>query len=99
MLDVEKKEAVEKVMAVCDSLMENYTFVSLRNALQVRLGYSRDDTDEIIRWVADKGFSYCVDPIITTSFVGGEDREIAPSYDVCFWGPDQLRSRLSCCRY
>ncbi|MFI5405097.1 MAG: hypothetical protein ACHQ1D_01150 [Nitrososphaerales archaeon] len=88
---------LREVMELCDSLMENYEMISLRKALMKYQGLSRDKADEIIRYVAEQGFSYCLDPIIETTMVGGETVREAPSYDVCFWGPDQLKSRLRCC--
>jgi hypothetical protein len=90
------EKEIHEVMDLCDELMADYTMISLRKALVRYQGISQEKADEIIRWVAEKGFSYCLDPIITTSMVGGEMETIAPSYDVCFWGPDQLKSRLRC---
>lgn len=92
----ENKEILEKVMELCDSLMEDYTMISLRKALEKYQGLSSEKTDEIIRWVAARGFSYCLDPIISHAAVG-IDGIISPTNDVCFWGPDQLKSRLYCC--
>lgn len=92
----EIKEKLEIVMELCDSLMEGYKMISLRKALEYYQGLSRERTDEIIRYVADRGFSYCVDPIIPVHAVGMDTKEF-PNYEVCFWGPDQLKSRLYCC--
>lgn len=79
-------DAIKQVMVHCDTLMANYEMVSLRGALYT-LGYNEAEANQIIRYVASKGFHYCVDPMIGE--VGSK-----PSYNVCHWGPDQLKSRL-----
>ena len=52
---------------------------------------------DILEACVDGGFSYCLDHTIeATSYSGGEEHTGRPSRDVCYWGPDQLRSRLDC---
>lgn len=76
----------------------SYSFLSLRAALQNSppngLGLSAEDTDCVIRYTASHGFSYCLDPIISCrDHISGDD-PIFPDIDVCYWGIDQLISRL-----
>lgn len=84
------KEAIEQVMIHCDLKMANYEMVSLRSCLD-ELGYGTTDTQEVIEYVANKGFDYCLDYTIKCK---GPDGPEYPSSDVCYWGPDQLKSRL-----
>jgi len=45
--------------------------------------------DEVIRYIASRGFAYCLDPIIAHN--GSRPERV-----VCVWGADQLHSRLTC---
>lgn len=92
MTDEQIREAVEQVKCHCDLLMNGYRPVSLRDALR-DLGFHGEDRDEVIYWVAERGFEYCLDPLIACK---GPDGYESPNYEVCFWGPDQLKSRLDC---
>lgn len=89
-------ESIEQVKVHCDLLMPNYEMVSLRSALYT-LGYTESDADQIIRYCAEKGFCYCIDPIIATKSYPDFKPEF-PQASVCYWGPDQLKSRLWCVR-
>jgi len=96
------KEAVAQMRSHCQLLEEtsDYHGVSARGVLY-ELGYGADDADEVIRALADGGFAYCLDPMIeATHFDPNNARAVdgmvtdRPSADACYWGPDQLRSRL-----
>ena len=92
-------EAIEQVKTHCDGLQEDYTPVSMRSALY-DLGYEAD-ADQIIRYVASAGFDYCLDPMITSERWDMQYEKLVkvrPSEDVCYWGPDQLKSRLNSLR-
>lgn len=91
--DAQVKEAVLQVKVHCDILQERYEPVSLRSALNT-LGYESEDTQQVIEYVASRGFTYCLDHTIKCSEGGGSSNKIYPSSDVCYWGPDQLKSRL-----
>lgn len=77
-------EAVRQMLSHCKMLMgqEGYAVRSARGVLY-ELGYSRNHADQILRFLADRGFNYCLDPMVT-----GE------TGDACYWGADQLKSRL-----
>jgi hypothetical protein len=86
--------AVHRVMSLCDDYMSGYQMVSMRSAL-VALGYDNAAQNEIIRAVAEQGFTYCLDHTVSATHYVGEEMETGyPSSDVCYWGPDQLKSRL-----
>ena len=94
-------EAIKQVKVQCDLLMATYEPVSMRGALY-SLGYSEDDADTVIRYVADHGFDYCLDPMIAATHYDPNNSQAIdgmvtdrPSRDACHWGPDQLKSRLN----
>jgi hypothetical protein len=82
------REAVEQMKVQCDLKMANYEMVSARSALH-ELGYQGEDTEEVLKALFESGFTYCLDPWYHR---GSE----VVSADVCYWGPDQLKSRLDC---
>jgi hypothetical protein len=87
-------EAVHQVMVTCDLKMADYEAVSLRSAL-AECGYRGEQAQQVINHVAAGGFDYCLDPSIPMT--GHHDAQgEKPSYEVCYWGPDQLKSRLQC---
>lgn len=86
------QDAVRQVRVHCDLLMENYEMVSMRSALYT-LGFDPDEADEVIQYCADHGFSYCLDPMIPAKSYPDFIEEY-PVASVCYWGPDQLKSRL-----
>ncbi len=86
-------EAVQQVKSHCDMLMDQYkagvgeyATVSARSVLNT-LGYEAD-ADQILRFMASKGFSYCLDPSIPHN-------DSYPPPHACWWGADQLESRIS----
>lgn len=98
------EEAIEAVKDLCDEYQHEYKPVSMRSALEV-LGYDNTQQNAIIKYVASKGFTYCLDPIIAaTHFDPNNPRAVndmvtdTPDYGACFWGPDQLKSRLQSLR-
>lgn len=95
-LDVE--QAVHDVMQLCDRKMKNYEMVSMRSAL-LEAGYDNQETQQVLEYVASKGFDYCLDSSIRcSSGVASKDprKREYPSQNVCYWGPDQLKDRLEC---
>jgi hypothetical protein len=97
--------AVHRVMSLCDEYQTGYRSVSMRSALET-LGYDRDAQDEIVRAVAEEGFQYCLDPIISATHFDPNNPQAEngmitdfPNKEACYWGPDQLKSRLHCTRY
>jgi hypothetical protein len=83
-------EAIEQVKVTCDLYMPDYTFISMRSGLRT-CGYDADDIDQVIRYCYDNGFKNCLDHSVLSHGVTPAEY---PSQDVCFWGPDQLKSRL-----
>lgn len=88
----EKNEAVEQMIAHCRLLMEQsnagvseYAVVSARGVLN-ELGFG-DNVDEILQFIADGGFDYCLDSRV-------EHNGECPPRSACYWGADQLESRL-----
>ena len=88
------KEAINQVMADCDLQKENgtYEMVSLRGVL-TKLGYTQDQTVDVIFYVAEKGFDYCLDNIVSHKDIDSGEVSF-PGQQHCYWGPDQLKSRL-----
>lgn len=87
------QEAIDQVKVQCEIRIgaDNYNPISMRGVLY-SLGYGTDETDEVIRNVASRGFQYCLD-----STIPHKDGERPGSF-ACYWGPDQLKSRLDCLR-
>lgn len=71
--------------------LKPYQMASVRS-LANELGFSKL-LPVILRACVEGGFSYCVDQDIPTN---GPDGEEFPDWQVCYWGCDQLRSRLDC---
>jgi hypothetical protein len=86
-------EAIHQMMIQCDLAMPEYRALSARSCLS-ELGYHGLNAQQVIDHIAAGGFDYCLDPSIPAS---GHNNE-RPSRDVCYWGPDQLKSRLQCLR-
>lgn len=93
-LDID--QAIEEVKRLCDDYQAEYRPVSLRSAL-VTLGYDSEEIDIVITDVWHRGFTYCLDhtKMATGYFDPGHNRKNEyPAPEVCYWGPDQLKSRL-----
>jgi hypothetical protein len=102
MTEEQINEALEQMKSHCRISMEahkagvgEYEMVSARGVLYT-LGYAADNAEEVIQAIADRGFSYCLDPHILST--PGDDPPFYPSADACHWGADQLLSRLDALR-
>jgi hypothetical protein len=85
-------EAIAQMRVQCDLKMPEYELCSARGVLH-ELGYDEAQTDAVLLHIAEGGFAYCLDSSIACK--GGDRGEwTRPTQDVCYWGPDQLRSRL-----
>lgn len=91
----EIKEAIEGIKKRCDAKMPKYEMCSARSVLY-ELGYNNKDTEQVLTWIYDSGFTYCLDHHFKCTSGLGDGRMEYPVSDVCFWGPDQLKSRLEC---
>lgn len=93
MTQEEKINAINKVIDLCKTRQDAYTMTSLRSALTT-LQYHPEDTQEVIEFVAES-WDYCLDHTIpmTGSHEAASEK---PDWRVCYWGPDQLASRLYC---
>lgn len=94
-------DAIKQVISLCDDLQADYEPVSMRGALYT-LGYDEDQADAVINYCAANGFNYCIDPSISATHFDPNNRNAVndmvtdrPSADACYWGPDQLKSRLA----
>jgi hypothetical protein len=95
MSDPEILDAIEKVKAICDHYADGYRAISMRSGL-TEAGYSREQIPPVLEYVAAHGFEYCLDyTIACSSGTTGKPRS-RPDQAVCWWGPDQLKSRLDC---
>ena len=79
-------DAIRQMLVSCELKMKDYEPMTARGTLY-SLGFHGEDCEQILRYIADGGFNYCLDP----EYHEGEQRI---SLDVCYWGPDQLASRL-----
>lgn len=93
--DEQIREAIEQMKTHCDLHMAEYTPLSARSTLYA-LGYQAD-ADQVLQYIYDRGFTNCLDHRFLSTFYDGssELRTEYPSEDVCYWGPDQLKSRLN----
>jgi len=90
-------DAIKQMKVHCQLMIEthNFEYVCARGILHT-LGYSDDDADTVLQNIADGGFRYCLDPHIKCSNGSSKDPiNVYPSPDVCYWGPDQMLSRLN----
>jgi hypothetical protein len=90
-------DAIEQMKVHCQIMLETnvYEPVCARGILYT-LGYhDPSDVMTILLNIADGGFRYCLDPDIKCSNGDPDNpKDVFPSLDVCYWGPDQLKSRL-----
>jgi hypothetical protein len=93
-------EALRAIRQECSAREEasNYAPVSVRGiASKLNLQVPIED---ILQACVDGGFTYCLDHTVeATAYDGNEMRTSYPSQGACYWGPDQLRSRLDCVDY
>ena len=97
MSDPEILDVIEKVKRICEEYYaDGYRPISMRSGL-IAAGYDwHDAITSVLEYVASHGFEYCLDHTIEcSSGTTGKPRS-RPSQDVCWWGPDQLKSRLDC---
>ena len=82
------EDALNQLHVHCDlALEDNYRMICVRGSLH-DLGFHGADCDQIMQAIYNHGFTYCFDP----SFPTADGHRV--SADVCYWGPDQLKSRL-----
>ena len=67
-----------------------YESASARSVLYT-LGYSDEQAEEVLDAIHAGGFNYCLDAKFPSKNGDGDTPEFA-----CWWGIDQLRSRLDC---
>jgi hypothetical protein len=88
-------DAIRQLHSFCRAREEikDYESMSARGVLY-DLGYEEDEADEVLVAIYQGGFTHCLDP----SFKGqGVYPDFVPEYPpafACYWGPDQLRSRV-----
>lgn len=58
------------------------------------MGYNSEEADEVVIYCAHRGFTNCIDPMIAVRTYSSDFKPEFPVEDVCYWGPDQLLSRL-----
>jgi hypothetical protein len=99
----EVKKAVKYAENFC-RVLENaydddvlpYTMVSARSVLK-HLNYTPEEQNQILAHMSHEGFNYCLDPRIPHVMHNtetGDTRQEFPPEHACWWGMDQLRSRL-----
>ena len=86
------KEAIEQMKSHCDLHMADYNMLSARGTLYT-LGFHGQDAEDVLKTLHESGFSYCLDHEYKCSN-GIDGTLVYPRQDVCYWGPDQLKSRL-----
>jgi hypothetical protein len=92
--DEQVKEAIDQMKVQCDLAMPGYHPISARSAL-VTLGYPPEHITQVLQYLYDRGFTNCLDhEFLSTFYNGNEVTKEYPRSAVCYWGPDQLKSRL-----
>jgi len=88
-------EAVDQMRSFCADMEagNDYTSIPARGVLY-KLGYTNDEADEVLKAIHAEGFSYCLDSMFPSK--DGEGTFGHTPMTACYWGPDQLRSRLNC---
>lgn len=92
----EINQAIEQMKTHCDVKMSNYEPVSARGILY-ELGF-HEEAEDVLQNIYDRGFTYCLDPQFESAGVYPDFKPEYPKPDVCYWGPDQLKSRLQALR-
>lgn len=93
-------EAIAQMISYCKDSEERteidgYEFQSARSLLYT-LGYTSEDAEKVLKALYDGGFTYCLDPDYHESPSSSHKDTLGDriSEQVCYWGVDQLRSRL-----
>lgn len=95
MTNLQIRGAVVRVRDFLKPLTSDYSrMYTVRGILTQQLGYTPEQADEVLKYVASEGFAYCLDYTITVKSDTG--RTTYPTQDVCHWNPDQLYSRICC---
>jgi hypothetical protein len=90
----QKLEAIEQMKSHCELILEgDWEMLSARGCLYT-LGFHGEDADEVIELIRLGGFTNCLDPSVYIAQESG--KTMLPNEDACYWGPDQLLSRLQC---
>lgn len=92
----QKLNAIAQMKSHCQLKIESndYESVSARGILYT-LGFTAEETDETIELIRLGGFTNCLDnSVFVIDMVTGKKN--FPDQQVCYWGPDQLLSRLQC---
>ena len=87
------QEAIDQMKSDCQLRVDGdrYEAVSARGILYA-LGFSsEDEADQVLARLFEGGFTYCLDP----KFHKGNEARI--SEGVCYFGPDQMLSRIQSC--
>jgi hypothetical protein len=87
-------DAIQQAQSHCQLMMEqeDYTPIALRGVLYT-LGFTTSEADEVIEYCRREGFNYCIDPMVPTKDANSGEYRSTPEF-ACYWGPDQLLSRL-----
>jgi hypothetical protein len=85
-------EAIAQMKSDCELRVagERYDGITARGQLYT-LGFSSEEADEVLARLFEGGFTYCLDP----KFHKGAKARIDSG--VCYFGPDQLLSRIQSC--
>jgi len=90
-------EAIEQMKIHCELKTPSYEMVSARGALY-ELGYDEEAAEDVLDYIYNSGFTYCLDSKYKSPMHKESSAPEYPSADVCYWGPDQLKSRLESLR-
>jgi hypothetical protein len=101
--DTQVDEAIKQMKSDCQLSVEKYKqgvgeyeSLSARMVLR-RLGFDTADTLQVLQAIAARGFDYCLDAHIPMTGHHEAQGEY-PDWQVCYWGADQLLSRLNSLR-
>jgi len=100
--DEQVYEAIAQMLVQCEHKQVAYEPVSARGVL-IELGYLGADIMQVLQHCADGGFTYCLDHRFSATHFDPNNRDAVngmvtdyPEQSACYWGPDQLASRLQC---
>src|SRR4029077_2306548 len=88
-------EAMGQMLVDCQLREEglNYDPISARRMLS-NLGYFHDEAQPVLSALHEGGFYYCLDPMFPCKSYPDFEEKPTPDF-ACYWGPDQLASRIS----